>query len=224
MAEGVHIVDRAEHWSDDDFVLAQSITKNAIRLLEDAALLNTYSRWGTSFTLSTIAFEELGKVALLHWKDDSAINALAKHRSFHIRKQAAAACLLMADVAKKAIDLHPNRSGLSTLEHGDAEHEADLLNHIAAAIAGSRPKRLLELITLQAVERVKHLGLYVDESSLEHGMKVEQFSRMESDRAMGEARSAVSILLSPVHLQIGRAIYKTDPLKSYLGKYAKRDN
>lgn len=216
MSERWTIVDRATHWDDRRFEVAEAVVRNAVRLLEDAALLQTYQRHGTAFTLATIAFEEAGKVALGYWADSDEVAKIGKGWSFHIRKQAAAGCLLLADVAKDAIDDHPARKGHGTFQPGSAEDEADLREKLAHLMATSRPARLMELIALHAVEKTKHVGFYADEWVIDAGIRASEFSAEGCAEAVDEAKSAVRLLRSGDHLQIAKAIYLAGPLEERL--------
>jgi AbiV family abortive infection protein len=210
------IVDRATHWDDKKFEFAEFVVRNAVRLLEDAALLQTYRRFGTAFTLATIAFEEAGKVALDYWSDTEDVPMIGKSWSFHIRKQAAAGCLLLADVAKDFIDRHPARTGRGTFERGSPEEEADLREELAKLMAHSKPARLLNLIALQAVEKTKHVGFYADEWTINKGVTSMQFSSTDCEAAVEEARNAIRMLRSPEHLRVAKAVYLTGPLQERL--------
>jgi AbiV family abortive infection protein len=210
------IVDRAKHWNDKRLHTAETVVRNAVRLLEDAALLQTYQRYGTASTIATIAFEEAGKVALEYWGSSGDVAKIGKGWSFHIRKQAAAGCLLLAEVAKKAIDEHPARKGRSTFELGSPEEEADLREKLARLMATSRPARLMELIALHAVEKTKQIGFYADEWVIETGFKASEFSPAQCKEAIEEARSAVRLLRSADHLWIAETIYLTGPLQERL--------
>lgn len=214
MLEPTALVAAPSHWTPDDLAIAHAIVRNAVRLLDDAALLQTYERWGTAHTLSTIAFEEAGKVALRCWNDDEKVMQIGKSWSFHIKKQAAAACLLMADVAKRLIDEHPERRGLSTFEKGTVEEESKLRHDLASAIQSSKENRLLEHVALSAVERAKHVGLYVDDWTIEHGLAVEDLSQRQCVSSMEEARLAIRFLRSKDHLRIAKAVFQTDPLRA----------
>lgn len=207
------IVDRAIHWTDKQFQVAETVVRNAVRLLEDASLLQTYERYGTAFTIATIAFEEAGKVALQHWGDDERVGKLGRSWTFHMRKQAAAGCLLLAEVAKDTVAQHPARRNKGIYNPGTPDGEADLREVLANAIARSQPARLLELIALHAVERTKHVGFYADEWAIDNGISGAGFSAKGCAEAVDEARQAVRHLRSADHLHLAKAVYLTGPLR-----------
>lgn len=213
------IVARALHWTDRDYEVANAFVRNAVRLLEDAALLQTYERFGTAFTLATLAFEEAGKVALKYWDSDDAIMKIGKNWTFHLRKQAAAGCLLLAEVAKEAMDKHPARSA-GTFTRGRPEDEAELREQLARIMVTSKPARLMDLIAVHAVEKAKQSGFYADEWILDAGMQA--FSPTDCAAVIDEARTAVRLLRSPDHLQIASAVYRTGPLREQLVESGKR--
>lgn len=213
MANDWMLVAKPRHWSEEELQSAELVVKNAIRLLDDATLLQTYERWGTAYTLSTIAMEEAGKVALQLWSDDDVVQTIGKSWTYHLKKQAAAACLLMADFAKTTIDSHPARKGMGTFVRGNEEDEAELGEYLAKALHGSAASRLLEHVALHAVERSKHVGLYADDWNLKRGLRALRFTEQESVQATNEARKAIRLLRSEDHVRIAGAVYKTEPLR-----------
>lgn len=212
------IVARASHWTDNDLAFNEATIKNAVRLLDDAALLQTYQRNGTAFTLATLAFEEVGKVALNWWGDQQGPQRIGKSWSFHMRKQAAAGCLLLAEIAKSTIDEHPSRKETGTFNPGPPEEEAKLREELAKLMYSSKPARLLEHIALQAVEKTKHLGLYADEWTAQRGLVAGEFKSSDCSIAIEEARTAIRLARSDDCLRIAGAVYRTGPLQEHLVK------
>jgi AbiV family abortive infection protein len=214
MGETFALVAAPDHWTATDLTLAEAIVRNAVRLLDDAALLQTYERWGTAHTLSTIAFEEAGKVVLHCWNNDEKVKQIGKSWSFHIKKQTASACLLLADSAKTLLDTHPERRGLATFEKGPSENHSTLRDDLAEFIRSSKANRLLELVALNAVEKSKNAGLYVDDWTIDQGFEVGVFSKAQSEESVSEAKMAIRLLRSKDHLRIAKVIFQTDPLRA----------
>lgn len=197
-----------EDWTLQEKEAAQAIIKNAVRLLEDASLLHGYERFGTAYTLATLAFEEAGKVALKIWADNEQLRKVDRRWSFHLRKQTAAGCLLLAHVA--VIQIETSQGGrwetLVRPEQGTEAHSV-LREAVAKALFESKERRLLDLIRIEAIEKSKQLGFYVDDWSLENGLTAGQFSSSECNKAIDEARSAIRQLRSLPHLSVARALY-----------------
>lgn len=207
-----------EDWTPEEVASAEATVRNAVRLLDDASLLHGYKRYGTAFTLAVLALEEAGKVALRVWADDANLRVIDRKWSFHVRKQTAATALLQAEIAHQVIEDTLREMGLKLHDPRTPDQHEELRQRLARGLLESREQRLLELVAIGATEKTKHLGLYVDDWSTEHGLTAGELASSESRAAMEEGRRAVRLLRDKRMLDIANAIYASGSIGRQIKK------
>lgn len=218
----VVIVGTPKGWTDEQRTAVEAVVRNAVRLLEDAALLQTYERYGSSHMLATLAFEEVGKVALRCWGDGCDLRAVDRRWSYHVRKQAAAACLMMAAVVVDRVEFIRTQGGKEAEEPGHPEHEAFVAT-IAEVMHGDESSKLLKHIALNVIERLKHAAVYLDEANVAQGFTPTEFRRFDCERTISEAQGALRSLRENKIIHVAKAIYLTDPLHSHRRRKASQE-
>lgn len=197
-------------WSEDERQWGLAVLRNAARLLDDAALLASYKRFATAVSLSVLSLEETGKVALKIFGEGPKVDGKRGRSNIHVRKQLAATALLQAEFGERTIREKLDGWGLADDDPRTPEQAQELRETLAMAIFASRENRLLEYIRLGATERVKHLGIYVDEWHIEWGLKGETMSEEQFQEIYSEARRALPLLSDYRAISIAEAIYSLE--------------
>lgn len=195
-----------EAWSAKQREIAERTLANFERLIADAKLLVAHGRFKSAFSLSVLALEEVGKVALSLWDNPEELRAYDRKWTFHRKKQTAATMLLQAEHGVlEAIRLLKTRDPNAELpqpQEGRAIREA-----LAEAIASSKASRLAFYVALGATERVKHLGFYFDEDSYDLGLTGDDLTREAVMESIMEAEQSASLLSNRMVIAAARNLY-----------------
>lgn len=197
-------------WTSEERQWALAVLQNTVRLLDDAALLASYKRFATAVALSVFALEEIGKVALKIFDEGPTIDGKRGRSNIHVRKQLAATSLLQAKFGEQIVCAKLEGWGLADEDPTTIEQAAELREALATAIFNSREQKLLEYIRLGATERIKHLGMYVDEWHLEYGLRGEQMGQEQFEELYSEARRALPLLADARAIRMAGAIYSLE--------------
>src|SRR5262245_17333362 len=169
------------------------ILGNATRLLDDARLLVEHRRYASAFALALLGFEEIGKVLLKSWEAEQPLAKAKERQSAHIRKQAAAANLLVGALLARTF---PNGVDWKTL---DTEALTEAFND-------SEEGQLLVLIREGHLDRKKQSALYQDDDLITAVEDV--FAEMHVGGMLKLASDAQEALASPFNRVAARAFYE----------------
>lgn len=194
-------------WSAKEREMACRTVQNVHRLLADARLLMAHERVASSFALSILALEEVGKVALALWGDSDELRAIDRRWTFHRKKQTAATMLLQADHAISETKRLLGDLSLDELAVPDPEKAREIREALTKSIAESRESRLAFYVALGATEKVKHLGFYFDEGNHALGLNAGELSSTDANDSLSEAARAVGLLSNALVVKAARSLY-----------------
>ena len=174
---------------------AKGVLTNAHRLLADAAHLRDGGRHASAFALAVLALEEVGKVVLAVWRDESQVKAALPSANYHVRKQVAAVSLLLAQAATTAANADLSSEGITLDGVGrGTPDEEQLVRSVARAMAQGLEGRIFAQAVVGAMERTKHIGFYADARSALAGLSHADFDASDVDGAISVARQALDLL------------------------------
>ena len=171
---------------------------NALRLLRDAVLLKGHERHASAYALAILALEEIGKVVLHLWRAPER----NEHGSFHVRKQRAAASLLLGQFMVKELGQ----------EAVDApEITPELVGRAVKAAFESEHAQFARMVDLTAVDKTKQAAFYHDDWRERSGLHADQFSGSDVDFLLEKCCSAVRAVGDARMMSYGKTIFEQHP-------------
>ncbi len=131
-----------------------SIAETAARLIRDARLLREHERHESSFALTVLALEEVGKLLIRVWGDRTSGDPPARH-SAHIQKQLAVGALVSAAAVLKGTEF----------EETHANDPRVAREHIKRVLRETKYGPLLTVTLMGVLDKHKHLAFYWDDTS-----------------------------------------------------------
>jgi len=171
------------------------LVSNFVRLLKDAELLRNHQRYASAYALAVIGLEEIAKIVLARWEDApyKLVN-LERRRTQHLTKQAAIACLLVAEhIAPSYQAIVENDKTQMRKWISEPGYEADDI--------------MLWKVHNEEMQHAKHLALYHD--SIEgRGNEGREFTHQDVDALFVYARRAVLLTGDPIALRIAYCLFQ----------------
>lgn len=183
------------------------VVSNAERLLADAELVIDHDRFASAFVLAVLAFEEVGKALLWTWGENEASSNAGPRVSFHLRKQSAAAILLLAQSTREIIEQHVAKVGATLGELMDGGRADDTLEVVARAMFESNEAKLRRLIEMGAVDKTKQAAAYVDHWFVEHDLLPSEFSHSDARQFVTNTRRALELMADPFAMRVAFALF-----------------
>lgn len=176
------------------------IIQNAKRLLDDAVMLFENDRHASAFALAVLSLEETGKFLLREWqRSDSRFGADLKRHGFHKVKQAVVGSLYLSKAACEA----------NALFHDNGDDVTDeQVAHVARAMYEAKERDFLKYAFDGVIDKTKQCAFYLDEWGLSQNVTPFDFSRTDSDRAIEQARYALSLVGDGLSSHVAKAIYR----------------
>ncbi len=175
---------------------------NALRLVSDAKLLYDNDRHASSFALTVIASEEVGKLIVNIWTSQRALQFRNGSRITHRRKQAAVGALLLAKQAKEIIDAEITKG---TANMRNDQKSIDLLSH---KLLQTEAIQFCQQVEMGAIDKTKELALYRDGWLSKINLHADMFDTSTVKPMLEKTLDALETVVNPLCMKAGRAVYE----------------
>lgn len=184
----------------DNSAFPLRLINNAQRLIFDARLLDEHGRYASAVALATLALEELGKCTLLRWQAVARRQiSHPRNSTSHIRKQAAVASLLLANLIEEQFGLR--------VRGGERENVKD---EVLSLLLDSPMAKDVYWTRAGISDLLKQIALYEDESPIVPDITRDQIGSDEVASILGDCEKVAFAWKSSNAVNAGLVIYEMD--------------